>query len=56
MLETNLLGVFRCTKVAAPALTAANGAIVNTASIAGLGRAGSSLASRNGSNRSNARC
>ena len=44
LLETNLLGVFRCAKAAAPALKAAHGAIVNTASIAGLGRAGSSLA------------
>jgi 3-oxoacyl-[acyl-carrier protein] reductase len=44
LLETNLLGVFRCAKAAAPALKATQGAIVNTASIAGLGRAGSSLA------------
>jgi 3-oxoacyl-[acyl-carrier protein] reductase len=44
LLAVNLLGVFRCAKVAAPALKAAGGAIVNTASIAGLGRAGSSLA------------
>ncbi len=44
LLETNLLSVFRCAKAAAPALKAARGAIVNTASIAGLGRAGSSLA------------
>lgn len=44
LLQTNLLGVFRCAKAAAPALKAAQGAIVNTASIAGLGRAGSSLA------------
>ncbi len=44
LLETNLLGVFRCSKAAAPALKAARGAVVNTASIAGLGRAGSSLA------------
>ena len=44
LLETNLLGVFRCAKAAAPALKQAGGAIVNTASIAGLGRAGSSLA------------
>lgn len=44
LLQVNLLGVFRCAKVAAPALRATNGAIVNTASIAGLGRAGSSLA------------
>ena len=44
LLNVNLLGVFRCAKAAAPALTATQGAIVNTASIAGLGRAGSSLA------------
>ncbi len=44
LLQVNLLGVFRCSKAAAPALKAAQGAIVNTASIAGLGTAGSSLA------------
>src|SRR5262249_54422356 len=44
LLSVNLLGVFRCAKAAAPALTQAHGAIVNTASVAGLGRAGSSLA------------
>ncbi len=44
LLAVNLLGVFRCAKVAAPALKEAGGAIVNTASIAGLGTAGSSLA------------
>ncbi len=44
LLQVNLLGVFRCAKAAAPALKAAHGAIVNTASIAGVGRAGSSLA------------
>lgn len=44
LLQVNLLGVFRCAKAAAPALKAARGAIVNTASIAGLGRAGSSMA------------
>jgi 3-oxoacyl-[acyl-carrier protein] reductase len=44
LLNVNLLGVFRCAKAAAPALKAAHGAIVSTASIAGLGRAGSSLA------------
>ena len=44
LLQTNLLGVFRGSKAAAPALKAAHGAIVSTASIAGLGRAGSSLA------------
>lgn len=44
ILATNLLGPFRCAKAAAPALRAARGAIVNTASVAGLGRRGSSLA------------
>ena len=44
LLHVNLIGVFRCAKAAAPALKAARGAIVSTASIAGLGRAGSSLA------------
>ena len=44
ILQTNLLGVFRCAHAAAPSLKAAQGAIVNTASIAGLNRAGSSLA------------
>jgi 3-oxoacyl-[acyl-carrier protein] reductase len=44
LLAVNLIGVFRCAKAAAPALKAAHGAIVSTASIAGLGRAGSSLA------------
>jgi 3-oxoacyl-[acyl-carrier protein] reductase len=43
LLQVNLLGVFRCAKAAAPALRATHGAIVNTASIAGVGRAGSSL-------------
>jgi 3-oxoacyl-[acyl-carrier protein] reductase len=44
VIETNLLGVFRCSKTAAPALKAARGAIVSVASIAGVNRAGSSLA------------
>ena len=44
VLETNLLGVFRCSKAAVPALTAARGAIVSVASIAGVNSAGSSLA------------
>jgi 3-oxoacyl-[acyl-carrier protein] reductase len=44
VLQVNLLGVFRCAKAAAPALKAAQGAIVNTASIAGLHSAGSSMA------------
>lgn len=44
ILSTNLVGPFRCAKAAAPALKASRGAIVNTASVAGLGRRGSSLA------------
>jgi 3-oxoacyl-[acyl-carrier protein] reductase len=44
VLQTNLLGLFRSSKAAAPALRAAHGAIVNIASIAGLNSAGSSLA------------
>jgi 3-oxoacyl-[acyl-carrier protein] reductase len=44
VLQVNLLGVFRCTKAAAPALKAAGGAVVNTASIAGLDSPGSSMA------------
>jgi len=44
VLTTNLLGVFRCTKAAASALKASRGAVVNTASIAALGLAGSSMA------------
>ncbi|WGF88412.1 SDR family NAD(P)-dependent oxidoreductase [Marinivivus vitaminiproducens] len=44
ILQVNLVSVFRCTHAAAPALKAAHGAVVNTASIAGLGKVGSSLA------------
>ncbi len=44
VVQVNLIGVFRCAKAAAPALKAARGAIVSTASIAGLGFPGSSLA------------
>ncbi len=44
ILSTNLVSVFRCSHAAAPALRAARGAIVNTASVAGLGRPGSSIA------------
>jgi len=44
ILSTNLIGPFRCAHAAAPALRAARGAIVNTASVAGLGRRGSSIA------------
>jgi NAD(P)-dependent dehydrogenase (short-subunit alcohol dehydrogenase family) len=36
ILDTNVMGVFRCSKAAAPALKARRGAIVNTASIAGI--------------------
>lgn len=44
LLQTNLLGVFRCSKAAAAALKDCHGAIVSVASIAGLHSAGSSLA------------
>jgi 3-oxoacyl-[acyl-carrier protein] reductase len=44
VLQTNLVGTFRCAKAAAAALKAAHGAVVNTASIAGLNSAGSSMA------------
>lgn len=44
VLGVNLVGVFRCARAAAPALAEAGGAIVNVASIAGLGSVGSSLA------------
>ncbi|WP_043344272.1 SDR family NAD(P)-dependent oxidoreductase [Belnapia moabensis] len=44
LVQVNLVGVFRCTKAAAPALKAAGGAVVNTASIAGLNSPGSSMA------------
>jgi 3-oxoacyl-[acyl-carrier protein] reductase len=44
ILSTNLLGPFRCAHAAAPALIAARGAIVNTASVAGLDQPGSSIA------------
>lgn len=44
VLQTNLLGLFRCAKAAGAALKEARGAIVNTASIAGLDAAGSSMA------------
>jgi hypothetical protein len=44
ILSTNLLGPFRCSHAAASALKAARGAIVNTASVAGLGAVGSSVA------------
>jgi len=44
ILSTNLLGPFRCTHAAATALRAAGGAVCNTASIAGFGTEGSSIA------------
>jgi 3-oxoacyl-[acyl-carrier protein] reductase len=44
IIATNLLGPFRCTRAAAGALRAARGAVVNTASIAGLTALGSSIA------------
>ncbi len=44
ILSTNLIGPFRCAKAAAKALKASKGAIVNTASIAGMGEQGSSSA------------
>lgn len=44
LLKVNLLGVFRCTKAAAPALRAARGAVVSVASIAGMDSPGSSMA------------
>lgn len=44
ILNTNLIGPFRCTHAAADALRASRGAVANVASIAGLGQPGSSLA------------
>lgn len=42
VLNTNLIGPFRCTRAAVAALRERRGAVVNTASIAGLGNQGSS--------------
>ena len=44
VIQVNLLGVFRCSKAAAPHLRKTGGAIVSVASIAGLGYVGSSMA------------
>ncbi len=44
ILATNLVGPFRCTRAAAKALRASRGAVVNTASVSGLGIRGSSIA------------
>jgi 3-oxoacyl-[acyl-carrier protein] reductase len=44
LLNTNLLGAFRCTHAAAVHLKASSGAVCNTASVAGISGAGSSIA------------
>jgi len=44
LLNTNLIGAFRCAHASAEALQAQGGAIVNIASIAGIGKQGSSIA------------
>ena len=44
ILSTNLVGPFRCSHAAAAHLAKTHGSIVNTASIAGLGTRGSSIA------------
>src|SRR5262245_39805131 len=44
IMSTNLLGPFRCTHAAAEALRSSHGAVVNTASVAGLNMVGSSMA------------
>jgi 3-oxoacyl-[acyl-carrier protein] reductase len=44
ILATNLLGPFRCTRTATSALKASHGAVCNTASVAGINMAGSSMA------------
>ena len=44
ILDTNLVGAFRCVRAARAALSEAKGCVVNTASIAGIDARGSSLA------------
>lgn len=44
VLSTNLVGLFRCTRAAAPALRQARGAVVSIASVSGLTSRGSSMA------------
>lgn len=44
LLNTNLIGAFRCAHASAEALQVQGGAIVNIASIAGIGKQGSSIA------------
>lgn len=43
VLDTNLVGLFRCIKAAVPALREARGAVVSVASVAGLSSRGSSM-------------
>lgn len=43
LINVNLIGPFRCSHAAADALKESEGAIVNTASVAGVGKQGSSL-------------
>ena len=47
IMHTNVIGPFRCSRKAANALRLAKGCIINTASIAGIGNAGSSIAYSN---------
>ena len=47
IIHTNVIGPFRCSRKAAGALKESKGCIVNTASIAGIGNAGSSIAYSN---------
>ena len=44
VLDTNLVGLFRCTRAAVPALRESRGAVVNIASVAGVSSRGSSMA------------
>ena len=44
LVDTNLIGVFRCARAARAALTESGGAIVNTASLSGIDSVGSSMA------------
>ena len=47
IIHTNVIGPFRCSRMAASTLKERKGCIVNTASIAGIGNAGSSIAYSN---------
>ncbi len=47
IMQTNVVGPFRCSRRAFAALRGSKGCIVNTASIAGIGNAGSSIAYAN---------